>query len=275
MTTINTVLLELRPLGGGIEGGKQQHVAVVRLNRPAVHNAIDGATIERLEEVVERLDAADPPAVVLASSGPATFCAGGDLTYFTEIPDAATAEAMSRRMQAVLARLEDGRRPVIAAIDGDVLGGGCEIATACHLRIAATGVTFSFRPAALGIVTGWGGGRRLIRLLGRSAALRLLLLAEKIDAPEALRLGLVDRVVEPGSAEAEALRWAARIAGNARGSVRGFLALDRELRHEDDGDGGDVATLETRLFGELWEGETFQHVLAEWRGRSERRREDG
>lgn len=242
-------------------------IAVVRLNRPEVHNAIDGAVIERLEEIVDHLEAIDPYAVVLTGAGERTFCSGGDLTYFTDLsPEDAL--VMSRHMQEILRRLEDGPRPVIAALDGHVHGGGSEISVACHLRIARAGITFSFRPAALGVITGWGGGRRLWRLLGRSTAMRLLMLAEKIDAQEALRLGLVDQVVE-GSALEKALEWADRMTHNSRGSIRGFLAFDRAWRatpQETTAQQRLVAE-ETSLFGELWSGEDFQQTLADWRER--------
>lgn len=255
-------------------------VAVIRLDRPDKHNAVNGAIVARLEAISRELevmasgdgasgdDASAKEAVravVLHGAGEKTFCAGGDLAYFSRLEGEDAGEAMSRRMQATLSRLTGGPRPVIAALGGDVLGGGCELAAACHLRIAAEGIRFAFRPAALGAFTGWGGGRRLFRLVGRGAALRLLLGAETIDAAEALRLGLVDRVVPKERLFAEALAWAERIAANDPASVAAFLELDRSI-HRDTPE--EVAEVETRLFDELWRGETFQELLAEWRRKS-------
>lgn len=239
-------------------------VAVVRLHRPEVHNAVDGAVMEGFERALDDIESAGSRAVIVTGAGRKTFCAGGDLAYFAGLAEPGDGVAMSRRMQAILRRLADGPRPVIAALNGDAIGGGCEIALACHLRIAAAGIRFAFRPAALGILTGWGGGRRLFRLVGRSAALRLLLLAETVDADEALRLGLVDRVAPAGRAVDEAAAWAQRIAATSPASTRAILELARAVsRGPDDA----VVAVETRLFGELWEGEDFRRVLDEWRRR--------
>lgn len=250
-----TVQLELR-----------DRIAVLRLNRPEVHNAVDDKVMARLESVLGELERTCARAVVLTGAGSTTFSAGGDLTYFTTLDAPGDGEAMSRRAQAILRRLADGPRPVIAAVNGDALGGGCELAVACHLRIAAEGVRFSFRPAALGLITGWGGGLRLFRLVGRSTALRLLLMAETVGAEEALRLGLVDRIVPADRLMDEALVWAERIASSSAASVRAILELDRAIRR---GDEEAAVATETRLFGELWEGEDFRRHLGEW---NERRR---
>lgn len=229
--------------------------AVLRLNRPEVHNAVDGTVLEGLEAALDVLDASPVRAVIVTGTGPRTFCAGGDLGYFATLGAAADdGVALSRRVQAILERLGRGRA-VIAALNGDVIGGGCEIAVACHLRIAAADVRFSFRPVAMGLVPGWGGGQRLCRLVGRSTALRLLLLAATIDAGEALRLGLVDRVVDRQRLMDEADTWARTIAAQPPAAVRAVLELDGDAERE------------TRLFGELWSGEDFRRVLDEWRRR--------
>ena len=256
MSTNGTVLLE--PHG---------EVAVLRLARPEVHNVVDDTVMRRLEALLDELDASPARVLVLAGTGTKTFCAGGDLAYFTTLDSPGDGEAMSRRAQAILRRLVDGPRPVIAALNGNVIGGGCELALACHLRIAARGIRFSFRPAALGLITGWGGGLRLFRQVGRSTALRLLLLAESVDTDEALRLGLVDRVVEPEEVMDEALAWAQRIASNSAASVRAILELDRSVRRDSE---DEIVATETRLFAELWEGKDFRRALGEWSARKSR-----
>ncbi len=243
-------------------------VAVLRLNRPGVHNAVDATVMERLEAALDVLDGSDARVVIVTGTGRKTFCAGGDLTYFTTLETPRGGGAMSRRMQAILRRLTTESRVAIAALNGDVIGGGCEIAVACHLRIAAAGIRFSFRPAALGLIPGWGGGLRLFRLLGRSSALRLLLLAETLEVDEALRLGLVDRVAERDALMDEAMAWARRIASHSPAAVRALLELDRAVGRDDE---AAVVETETRLFAELWGGDDFQRVLEEWR----QRREDG
>ena len=139
---------------------------------------------------------------------------------------------------------------MIAAVNGDVLGGGCEVLVACHLRLAVGSARFSFRQAAMGVVTGWGGGVRVLRLLGRSRAQRLLLTAEVIDAAEARRIGLVDGVVEePGRLMDEAFELARRIAANAPESIAAFLELARTYESEG------IATAERR--------ETERHAMSQ------------
>ncbi len=246
-------------------------VGIIRLNRPEVHNAVDAAMMEALEAVLEEVDGLpDLRALILTGAGRRSFCAGGDLEYFAGLERREDGRAMSRRMAAVLRRLADGPRPVIAAIGGDALGGGCEVAVACHLRIAAPTARFSFRQAAMGVVTGWGGGVRVLRLLGRSHALRLLLTAETIDAAEARRIGLVDLVVEHSDQLiSEATALARRIAANAPEAIAAFLELARTY------DSGGVAAAERReaeLFEQGWVGEHFRRKVAEWARREKTER---
>ncbi len=238
-------------------------IGVIRLNRPEVHNAVDAAMMEALEAILDLVD--HQPglrALILTGAGRRSFCAGGDLKYFAGLASREDGRAMSRRMTAALRRLADGPRPVIAAIGGDALGGGCEVAVACHLRIAAPDARFSFRQAAMGVVTGWGGGVRVLRLLARSHALRLLLTAETIDAAEARRIGLVDFVVErDDQLMAEATALARRVAAKPPESIAAFLELARTY------DSGGVEAAEQReaeLFEQGWVGEHFRRKVAEW-----------
>lgn len=238
-------------------------VGLIRLNRIEVHNVVNDAVMSRLESILGQLnDDAEIRTLIFTGAGRRTFSAGGDLDYFSTLTAPGAGTEMSRRMQAILRRLADGPRAVIAAVNGDALGGGCEILTACHLRIAASHARFSFRQAAMGLITGWGGGLRLFRLVGRSNALRVLLTAETLDAAEALRIGLVDRVVEAQDLEEEAFALAGQIAANSQESVQAFLDLARAV----DRAGNDRATArETDLFGRCWEGEDFRRRLSEWR----------
>ncbi len=239
-------------------------VATITLNRPAVHNAVDAAMMARLESILDQIEAQPQiRALILTGAGDRTFCAGGDLKYFVTLRTREAGLEMSRRMQAILARLYEGERVVIAAINGQALGGGCEILTACHFRVAAETANFGFRQAANGITTGWGGGTRLFALLGRAKALDLLLTSRIIDAREALALGLVDRMVPPSEAIAEARRLAEQICANPPRAVRAFLELARSV---DQGDRAAAVRRETELFGEGWESEAFGQVLARFQG---------
>ncbi|MEM7586201.1 MAG: enoyl-CoA hydratase/isomerase family protein [Acidobacteriota bacterium] len=241
-------------------------VALLVLNRPAVHNAVNAAMMKRLEQALETLERWQPRVVIVTGAGERSFCAGADLGDIARHPEPRYGREMSRRMKVVLSRLADGPRPVIAAVNGNTLGGGCEVLLACHLRIAVASARFGFRQAAMGVVTGWGGMRRALRLLGRGPALRLLLTAETIDAAEAQRLGLVDGLVErPDQLMEEALSLAQRIAANAEGSVAAFLELARVYELD-----GPEATdeRETERFSELWSSAHFRRRVAEWASRS-------
>ncbi len=240
-------------------------VGVITLNRPQVHNAVDLGVMETLERILDDVDRRpDLRVLILTGAGRRTFCAGGDLKYFAGLERREDGRDMSRRMGAILSRLADGPRPVIAVANGDVLGGGCEVLVACHLRIAMPAARFSFRQAAMGVVTGWGGGVRVLRLLGRARALRLLLTAETIDAVEAHRIGLVDFVVKDGDGVMEeAMDLARKIAANAPESIAAFLELARTYEAA-----GPAAAerREAELFEQGWVGEHFRRKVAEWTG---------
>lgn len=240
-------------------------MGLIRLARPDVHNAIDEAAMGCLEAILDDVEAAALRVLVLTGSGRRTFCAGGDLGYFRTLRSREEGLAMSRRMQALLGRLADGPRPVIAAVNGDVWGGGCEILTACHLRLAVAGARFSFRQAAMGVITGWGGGVRLFTQLPPRTALRLLLTAETLDSAAALRLGLIDQVVADHAALLPAAcDLARRIAANAAGSVAAFLDLARTVAR---GDHRQAISRESELFADLWTAPHFRRRVEAWAAR--------
>jgi enoyl-CoA hydratase/carnithine racemase len=203
--------------------------AVVTLNRPPA-NTISAQLVVELEAAVEALDA-DPGvrAVVLTGSGDRIFCGGADLTgAFSGGPD--DLEAFLRRGQALLRRIERLPKPVIAAIQGHATGGGCEIAMACHLRVMKETARIGQTESNLGIIPGFGGTQRLPRLIGRTKALELLILGTQVPAPEALALGLVNRLTKEGETVSEARALAAAIARRAPIATRLIIeCVDRGL----------------------------------------------
>jgi enoyl-CoA hydratase/carnithine racemase len=146
---------------------------------------------------------------------------------------------------------------VIAAVNGQALGGGCEILTACHFRIAVNSARFSFRHAANGVITGWGGGWRLFKILGHRA-LHLLLTSETIDTKLASYYGFIDAMVEEGELQAAAIALATKILENSPSAVKAFLDLYRRTTRDDD---ESVRKYETETFAGLWTGEDFQKWL--------------
>jgi enoyl-CoA hydratase/carnithine racemase len=231
-------------------------LAIVRLNRPRVRNAIDGESMAELERIQRALDRR-VEVVVLTGAGDRAFCSGGDLSYFRSLPARAEGRAMSLRMQRILDRFWLGQRVVIAAVNGDAVGGGCEIVTACHLRVAARHARFEFRHARIGASTGWGGGRRLLSQIARAHALALLVTAEAVSAEEALRVGLINQVVDRQDLRATALRLARAVLETSAGSRGAFLALHRALSAPP----ARAARLETELFLERWVSAEFRDRL--------------
>ena len=181
-------------------------VATLTVNRPDKLNALNETVIRELGEATETL-AADPGVrgVILTGAGSKAFVAGADIT---ELATQTPLEGKHRSLagQAVFRRFEAMRKPVIAAVNGFCLGGGCELAMACHLRIASSTARFGQPEVKLGIGPGYGGTVRLPRLVGRGRALELLLSADMISAEEAWRIGLVNRVVAAEALLAETER---------------------------------------------------------------------
>ena len=170
-------------------------VAIVTINRPQVLNALDAATISELDRAIEGLDAdAAIRVVIVTGAGEKAFVAGADINEMAdETPNRARDRA--RIGQRVFDRIERLGKPSIAAINGFALGGGCELALACTIRLAADSAKLGQPEVNLGLIPGYGGSQRLPRLIGRGRALEMLLTGQPVTADEAWRLGLVNRVV--------------------------------------------------------------------------------
>jgi len=209
---------------------KRAPVAILTLNRPQVLNALDATLLGELALAIEEL-AVDPAmrVILLTGAGPKAFAAGADIAELAAL-DAESGRAYAVRGQAFSRRLETLGKPIIACINGFALGGGCELAMACTLRLAADTARLGQPEVKLGVIAGFGGTQRLPRLVGRSAALRLLLSGTIISASEALRIGLVDEVVPAAELMARAEALALEIAANAPLAVeRTLLAVDSGL----------------------------------------------
>lgn len=198
-------------------------VTVITLNRPKVLNALNAQTFDELSRAIE--DAAadkDTRAIVLTGAGEKAFVAGADINEFAgQTPVAGRDHA--RRGQRVFDRIERLGKPVIAAVNGFALGGGCELAMACTLRIAADTARFGQPEINLGLIPGYAGTQRLPRLVGRGRALELLLTGDMIGAEEAWRIGLVNKVVPAAQLLDEAKKLAHVIAAKAPVAVGAIL----------------------------------------------------
>jgi len=199
---------------------KKGPIAYVTLNRPKVLNALNKATINELREAFE--DARDDSAVrgvILTGAGEKAFAAGADITEIAN-NTAVEAEHTTRQGQALTDLIENLGKPVIAAVNGFALGGGCELAMACSIRIAAESAKFGQPEVKLGVMPGYGGTQRLPRLVGRGRALKLILSGDIIDAVEAYRIGLVEELVPYGQVVERAETVLKKIIANAPLSVK-------------------------------------------------------
>ncbi len=185
-------------------------VAVITLNHPKV-NALSAALLGQLQAVAEGLKA-DPPGAVVITGGDRIFAAGAEISEFGGPVEAAR---IGGHFVEALDAVSGIPRMVIAAVSGYALGGGCELALACDLRFASTKAKFGQPEVLLGIIPGGGGTQRLARLVGPSRAKDLILSGRQVNATEALAMGLVDRVVEPGELMDAALAYAAELAAGA------------------------------------------------------------
>ena len=198
-------------------------VAVVTINRPKVLNALDTQTLDELRRAVLALKHDDAVrAVIVTGAGEKAFVAGADINELALMtPDGGRDHAL--RGQHVFDLIEQMGKPVIAAINGFALGGGCELAMACTIRVAAATARLGQPEINLGLIPGYGGTQRLARLIGRGRALEVLLTGDPISADEAHRLGLVNRVVAPADLMTAARALAATLAGKAPIAARYIL----------------------------------------------------
>lgn len=218
-----------------------ESVAVVTLNRPKVLNALNAAMLGELDAALDALAADDAVrAVILTGAGEKAFAAGADIGELAALTGV-EGQALAARGQRIFGKMESLGKPVIAAINGFALGGGCELAMAASIRIASESAKLGQPEVKLGLIPGYGGTQRLTRLVGKGAALKLLLTGEIIPAAEALWAGLVDEVVPAAELMPRSRALAGTIAAMAPIAVRQCLAavhvgydlpLDEALAHE-------------------------------------------
>ena len=248
---------------------REDAVAVVTLNRPPA-NAISEALIRELDAVLTEIEAdGGVRAVVITGAGDRIFCAGADLGSAFSGGDVSE---FIRTGNRVLRRIERFPKPVVAALNGHALGGGCEIAMACHLRLLKDTARMGQTESNLGIIPGYGGTQRLPRLIGRGLALEHLLLGTQIPAAECLRIGLVNRLARDGETLSDAMALARELAKRPPVAVRLIIqAVDDGLQVPID----DALEIETRAFAEVIRTEDagegmqafFQKRLPEFKGR--------
>lgn len=204
---------------------EQDRIITVTINREKALNALNGQTIQELGAFF----GSELPArkgirgVILTGAGDRAFVAGADIKEFLSLEPGQGAE-LAQRGQDVFFLIERSSVPVVAAVNGFALGGGCELAMACHLRIAGAKARFGQPEVNLGLIPGYGGTQRLIQYIGKTKAMELMLTADMIDAQEALRLGLVNYVTEPGQETAKARELLEKIGAKGPVAVAKVIA---------------------------------------------------
>ena len=185
MSELSYIQIERRP----------DDIAIMTINRPEVLNAINVDVITELSSAIDTVSADDSiKVVIITGKGERSFCAGADIRYVVNI-NPIEAEKYASSVHTMLNKIENLEKPVIAAINGYALGGGCEIALACDIRIASANAKIGQTEVKIGIPPGWGGTQRMLRILGPAKAKELIFTGEMITADEALKIGLVNKVV--------------------------------------------------------------------------------
>jgi len=198
-------------------------IATVTVNRPDKLNALNAQTIKELSTAFDELKNNDGVSVIiLTGSGEKAFVAGADIKELNAL-DMITAKEFAEFGQSVFSKIEKSEKPVIAAVNGFALGGGCELSLACHIRIASDNAKFGQPEVNLGIIPGYGGTQRLTRQINSGRAVEYILTGDMIDANEALRLGLVNHVYPQSELMENAMKLAGKIASKGQQAIRNSL----------------------------------------------------
>lgn len=254
------VLVEHTPFG----------VTVITFNRPEVHNALNFAAMERFAAIIEDLHARtaasseDVGAVVVTGAGNRAFCSGGDQQELAALPEAEHGARLTRIMGDALRAMERLPVPVLAAVNGYALGGGSEVALACDLRVVAEDATLGVVHLGLGLIPGWGAGQRLMRLVGYSRALDMMLTTRRYRATELQAMGLANRITASGHALLVSYEIAKHIASLSPDAVRAAKAALQDgwtLPYDQ------ALAAERARFPELWTTDAHQQAVAPYLAR--------
>jgi enoyl-CoA hydratase len=217
-------------MGSPIIFERRDHTAIIRLNRSEKRNALSREMIVGLSDALKSIKG-EPRirAVILTGADDEVFCAGTEITELTGVDENRAGE-ISERGQALCSQIENCPVPVIVAVNGVAAGGGCELALACHIRIAAPNASFSLPETKLGIIAGYGGTQRLAREIGQGLALEIMLTGRSVSAEEALQIGLINRIAPRGDLLIQAELVAREISNLAPLAIRACLeAVTRGL----------------------------------------------
>jgi len=240
--TFETLLLETDENG----------IAVLTINRPDKLNALNNKVLEELEDAIKSIEKSDDVrAVILTGSGEKAFVAGADIKELNTL-NRRQGEKQSERGQKVFFMFENCSKPVIAVVNGYALGGGSELAMACHIRIAEENAVFGLPEVGLGLIPGYGGTQRLPQLVGKSKAMEMILTGGQMKAEDALATGLVGHIAESGKGIDKAKELAGKMLKN------GPVALAKAIKAVNSGYRLKGFSEEAKQFGELCETDDFK-----------------
>lgn len=233
-------------------------VAVLTINRPKALNALNSAVLDEINEALDAIDMNTVRALIITGAGEKSFVAGADIGEMSTLTKA-QGEAFGKKGNDIFRKIETLPIPVIAAVNGFALGGGCEISMACDIRICSENAVFGQPEAGLGITPGFGGTQRLARIVGVGMAKQMLFTGRNIKAAEALRIGLVNAVYPQEELMGAAKKMALIIAGNAPIAVRNCKkAVNDGMQVDID----EALVIEEKLFGDCFETEDQKYGMA-------------
>lgn len=230
---------------------KEDYIGIITINRPQALNALNSQVLDELNEVLDSVDSNETRALILTGEGDKSFVAGADIGEMSTLTKA-EGEAFGKKGNDVFRKLETLEIPVIAAINGFALGGGCEISMSCDIRICSENAIFGQPEVGLGITPGFGGTQRLSRLVGPGMAKQMIYTGRNIKADEAYRIGLVNAVYPQEELMAAAKKMASGIAMQAPIAVR---ACKKAINDGLDVDMDQAIVIEEKLFGSCFETE--------------------
>ncbi len=205
---------------------KRENVQLITINRADKLNALNKDVINELSMAIDEVITDDSiQAAIITGSGPKAFVAGADISEFLELDTEGGRNLAARGQEMVFSKIENSPKPVIAAVNGFALGGGCELAMACHIRLASSNSKFGQPEVNLGLIPGYGGTQRLTHLIGKGKAMELMLTGNMIDAEDAYRLGLVNHVYSSEELLSKAFELCALISTKAPLAIRKLISL--------------------------------------------------
>lgn len=229
-------------------------ILTITLNRPDKLNALNKETLTDIRNaVIEVRENPEIKSAIITGAGPKAFVAGADISEFQEL-NAKTGSMLAARGQEIFDMIETSPKPIIAAVNGFALGGGCELAMACHFRVASDNAKFGQPEVNLGLIPGYGGTQRLIQLIGKGKAAELLMTADMIGAQEALQLGLVNYVTSPEELLGKCKELLQKIGSKAPLAIAKVISCVRAHFDED----VDGFKFEVKEFGECCDTEDFR-----------------